>query len=236
VFLLLLALPTTAFGDSGGATINSLPESEEVEVAFEVQHECYSQSCVWAAYASAYSASTECPATFDSSHYVGSGNVETAGGNSTGRFSFAPALRTSSSEVIVCLYVESGSSTTLVGQSHPFNLITHREVLPQPAGPPARYPAKLSVWVHVLHRCEFIPHIRINGHGAVGGNIVWALYRVGRRHLLRLDGETSAAEDTFSAGGYPSGGTFRFVARFLGDENLLPSNGAASTTFHLKRC
>jgi len=124
-----------------------------------------------------------------------------------------------------------------VGQSHPFNIATGTEVLPQEPGPPPRTPTHVSVWVHVIHRCNFVPHVRFNGEAAVGGNMAVALYRVGRHnHLTRLFTETGAAEDSFTEGEGYRAGTYRLAVRFLGDENLLPSSKSASVVFHLARC
>jgi hypothetical protein len=131
--LLLSAAP--ALADSGGATIESLPESGELEGFAQVSHTCYEgQPCVWFAAAAAYSASAGCPDTFDATHGVWQSPVEKYGIKTVGSFAFDPVAlgRT----IILCLYVYSEGSYSLVGQSHPFDRATHREVLPQPAPAP----------------------------------------------------------------------------------------------------
>jgi hypothetical protein len=136
----LLAMPADASADSGGATIRRLPESEQLQVSAEVHHQCSGTSpteaggsCPWFAQASEYPASTACPIVFDVSHSVWTGPVETYAGTTFGTFAFNP--RQSSGAVQVCLYVYSEGSS-LVGQSHPFDLNTGREILPAPPSPP----------------------------------------------------------------------------------------------------
>jgi hypothetical protein len=235
----LLVIPATAAADSGGATVRTLPESEELQVSVEVQHECASEKyCGWYGEATAYSASVECPSAFDLSHGVSvePGEVKTEGGTGSWTFAFNPSGL--ASEVVVCLYIYSGGEESLVGQSHPFNRATGREVLPQlpqEPGPPPRYPTRTSVSVSVRH-CEVWPHIAVNGKKNVGGDIAWAIYQVGRHnHLTRLGGGRGPVASPFEPGEYNTG-TYRFSARFLGDENLLPSRSSASATFHIKHC
>jgi len=90
IVLALCVFPVRAAADSGGATVHTLPESSSLEVQAEVQHECAESRCVWYAQAAVYAAETECPQTFDVSHYVGSGSVETGTGSSSWRFAFSP--------------------------------------------------------------------------------------------------------------------------------------------------
>lgn len=153
LILAVLVLPATASADSGGATIRTLPESQELEVSLELHHECDGEpGCFWFGQATAYSATVGCPITADDSHSVWSGEVKSGEGASRATFAFNPYGL--SSEVIVCLYVDEGSESTLVGESHPFNRSTGREVLPSsPAteGPVALWkPLSLKtaeVWV-----------------------------------------------------------------------------------------
>lgn len=125
--LVILGPAASAVADSAGATIRSLPESAELQVHAEYHHEC-SGSCAWFTEASAYSASTGCPAVFDDTHSVWSGPVEMTEGTSTANFAFNPyGLQ---DEIIVCLYIWSNNESSLVGESHNFNRATGREVLP----------------------------------------------------------------------------------------------------------
>jgi len=152
--LSFLGTPGIAAADSGGATIRSLPESEQLQVSAEVHHQCSGTSpteaggsCPWFAQASEYPASTECPIVFDISHGVWTGPVETYAGTSFGTFAFNP--RQSSGAIQVCLYVYAEGSS-LVGQSHPFNLNTGREILPAPPSRPPSPEPSLSG----LRQCE----------------------------------------------------------------------------------
>jgi hypothetical protein len=153
--LLLSAAP--ALADSGGATIESLPESGELEGFAQVSHACYEgQSCVWFATAAAYSASAGCPDTFDATHGVWQSPVEKYGIKTVGSFAFDPAPlgRT----IILCLYVYSEGSYSLVGQSHPFDRMTGREVLPvsKPKGPSTFHRPCGTVKVHGIRYGVFI--------------------------------------------------------------------------------
>ncbi len=129
--LTVLVAPTVAQADSAGATVRTLPQSEELQVHAEYHHECSGEpgTCDWFTEASAYSSSAGCPAVFDASHIIWSGPPET-GSLSFANFSFAP--NGLGSEIVVCLYIWSNEESTLVGQSHPFNRETGREVLPRP--------------------------------------------------------------------------------------------------------
>jgi hypothetical protein len=143
----LLALPSIAGADSGGATIRSLPESQELQVSAAVHHECPgflsqpTSSCAWFAGATQYPAGTECPITFDDTHSVWVGPLETVPGTTYGTFAFRPTESTGA--VHVCLFVFAEGSS-LVGQSHPFNLDTGTEVLPPPPSPPPSPEPSLS--------------------------------------------------------------------------------------------
>lgn len=227
-----LVFSASASADSGGATVSTLPESSSLEVRAEVQHECGSESiCVWYGEAAAYAASSECPSTFDESHYVGSGSVENSAGSSSFRFAFSPGEFRG--EVVICLYVNA-EETNLVGQSHPFDITAGREVLPQPQRPPPRSPAKTTAWVTV-RGCSVLPHVAVNGEKNIGGDITWTIYRQRGRKLIREGGERAPEAASFEAGEYPDG-TYRFAARFLGDSNLRPSPKPASIIFHVKHC
>lgn len=151
--LAVLASPIAAQADSGGATIRSLPESSELQVAVEVRHDCPgyaygpTESCTWFATAAAYGSESGCPVVFDSSHGVWVGRVETFPGTSYGSFAFNPYNLPRL--VVVCLYV-NGESEEQVGQSHPFDRLTGREVLPPPPEPPPSPEASLDG----LRECE----------------------------------------------------------------------------------
>lgn len=137
-----LVVAPSALADSAGATVHSLPESEQLEVHAEVRHQCpgylsEGEQCDWFASASAYSAASGCPSVFDASRGIWIGPTESTPGKSTGNFAFTPyGLE---SEIVVCLYVSAEGSSTLVGESHPFNRLTGREVLPAPKPPPERH-------------------------------------------------------------------------------------------------
>jgi hypothetical protein len=225
--LLLLVFPAAAQANSAGATVRTLPESSNVEVHVEFQHECGSEFCVWGGRAAAYSASVGCPGTLDPSHEVWwSGPIDVS--STSGSFALNPAGL--GSVIQICLYY---NSEELVGESHPFDLNAGREVLPPPE--PRRSPARTSVRMTV-HRCQILPHVAVNGETNIGGNITWALYRVGRHgRLTRLFTATYPEESGFEAGEEPNG-TYRFNVRFLGDENLLPSAKAASVVFRVRHC
>jgi hypothetical protein len=218
-----------ANADSGGATLSTLPESEEVQASVTVRHDCSEEDCFWFGEAAAYSASAGCPYTFDVSHSVWVGDVESEGGVSFGTFAFSPYGL--SNPIVLCLYVNVNSENSLVGESHEFDLNRGSEVLPQP---PARDPAKTAVGVTV-RGCRVWPHVTVNGTKRVGGDIHWAVYRVGPHHITLLGGGTSAENSSFEPGEYKAG-IYRFSARFLGDANLLPSPTAESTTFRVKHC
>jgi hypothetical protein len=131
--LAAVVAPAAALGDSGGATIRALPESGALQASVEVQHQCpgYSygptESCNWFATAAAYGAESGCPVVFDLSHSVWVGHAETYPGTSLGTFAFNPYGLPR--DIVVCLYV-NGEAEGLVGQSHPFDRLTGREVLP----------------------------------------------------------------------------------------------------------
>jgi hypothetical protein len=142
-------IPSTAQADSGGATISGLPESSSVQVFAEVSHTCYTgQPCDWFATAAAYSASSGCPDVFDATHGAWQSPIEIYGIKTVGNFALDPfgLGRT----VVVCLYVYSEGSFSLVGQSHPFDRVTGREILPPPPGPPPSPEASLDG----LRQCE----------------------------------------------------------------------------------
>jgi len=138
-----VAAPSTALGDSGGATIRALPESQALQASVEVHHQCRgyaygpTESCNWFATAAAYGAESGCPAVFDLSHGVRIGHAETYPGTSSGTFAFNPYRLPR--DIVVCLYV-NGEAEGLVGQSHPFDRVTHREILPQPKPAPKPKP------------------------------------------------------------------------------------------------
>ena len=127
-------IPAAAQADSGGATIRSLPESEELQVSVEVRHDCPgyayrpTESCNWFGEAAAYGAGG-CPIVFDLSHSVWVGPAETFPGVSSGTFAFNPYGLPR--DVVVCLYIHAGEDN-VVGQSHPFDRVTGREILPRP--------------------------------------------------------------------------------------------------------
>jgi hypothetical protein len=217
--------------------VRALPESSEVEVNATVEHQCGfgSSECSWYGQAAAYAAGTECPSVFDLSHGVGSGRVEQGSGSSSWQFAFPPyGIGTI---IKICLYVNA-EEDRLVGESHPFNLNTHSEVLPQPSQPsqppppPRRYPTKTTVAVS-LHGCKFWPHVAVNGKKEIGGKIVWAIYFLYKGRWHREVARTEEVAGAFRAFTYTRG-TYRFSARFLGDENLLPSAQGATYVFRIK--
>jgi hypothetical protein len=222
VLVALALLPSLAHADSGGATISTLPDSQQLQGNVEVHHECGIASCFWFGEAAQYPANIECPFVYDGSHGVWVGPVEQGSGTSSGSFSFFPE----SSTVVLCLYVNA-EGTNLVGQSHPFNVRTGGEVLPPP---PRRYPSRTSVYVTV-HGCKIKPHILINDSSeSIGGKSAWTLIG-GHEHTRG----TIPANDEWQYFKMPPG-RYRFSARFLGDSHLLPSTKAASVAFRIKHC
>jgi len=227
---LLLAIPVTADAASGGATVSPLPESAELQVSVEIQNECSTEGCSWFGQATAYSASVVCPSSADDSHSVWTGSIETSH-STRGTFAFSPyGLE---NEIVVCLYVVEGSQSYYVGQSHPFDRTTGREVLPQP---PPRYPTTTTVKVTV-RGCHFLPHVYVNGKTNIGGYIKQVWRRVWRGHRERSESEVT------EAGGYRWGkkpappGNYSISARFLGDSNLLPSPKFGAAYFTISsRC
>lgn len=127
-----------ALADSGGATVQSLPESESLQVSAEVHHECSSgeSGCYWYASAAVYSAGAGCPYVFDATRGVWIGSIESSAGTSFGSFSFTPYEL--EAEVVVCLYVNADGSSSNVGQSHPFNRRTGSESCRSRRGEPPR--------------------------------------------------------------------------------------------------
>jgi hypothetical protein len=133
--VLILATPGVAGADSGGATVQPLPESSELEVAAELHHQCgEGEGCSWFGEAAAYSASAECPFAYDASRGVWVGEVQSSAGTVSAHFAFDPSRL--ERVVVVCLYVYAGGENTWVGQSHPFDRYTGREILPPPSSPP----------------------------------------------------------------------------------------------------
>lgn len=165
--------PAAARADGGGATVRALPESSSVEVSARVEHSCASETpCAWFAAAAVYSSSSGCPYSFDATHGVWQSGLEEVGVPTDGHFTISGfTLAKMEATIVVCLYVYSEGSTTLVGQSHPFDRATGREVLPPPAEAPAperhrrraRYDSELckpvrglggnapSVWIMHVH-------------------------------------------------------------------------------------
>jgi hypothetical protein len=97
---------------------------------------------------------------------------------------------------------------------------------------PARHPARTSVGVTV-HGCSILARVAVNGEKYVDGKIVWAFYRLVGTRWRRISGGTTEFERPF-APVKASVGTYRFSARFLGGEDLLPSKQFANTTFRIK--
>jgi hypothetical protein len=130
--VVVLGAPSAALADSGGATISALPESSSLQGWVEVHHDCPgyaygpTESCNWFGTAAVYGAESGCLAVFDVSHSVWVGPAETYPGMSLGRFAFNPYGLPR--DIVLCLYV-NGEAEGLVGQSHPFDRATHREIL-----------------------------------------------------------------------------------------------------------
>jgi hypothetical protein len=125
----------SALADSGGAAIRALPESEEIQVSAEVHHNCPEylsepdSTCDWFAEASTYPSSVECPITFDASHNAWSGELQTTPGASNNTFAILPYGLPR--DIHVCLYVYAENESTLVGQSHVFDRLSGRELVPR---------------------------------------------------------------------------------------------------------
>jgi len=128
--------------DSGGATISALPESSNVQAHVEIDHNCYIERfCDWYGEASAYLSSIECPSVFDESHgvWIQNESIRTQSETVSEEFSFDPSFAwegyATNPAIKLCLYANAETSS-LVGESHPFNLYTKREILPKPHSPP----------------------------------------------------------------------------------------------------
>lgn len=232
VALVALVTAQTAHADSGGATINALPDSSNLEAHIEVRHECPGvfqserERCFWYGEATQYPAGTECPAVADPSHLVGSGSVEEGPGTDSASFEFDPE----SQEVALCLYVWEGANTSLVGQSHPFDTQTSSEVLPQPK---PRQPTRAVLAVKVFDGCK--AHIYANaissGEDEHGGS--WSGAELWAPRKAKLIAASSTQPWFWTIEG--PAGTYRFRMHFDGSATLLPSP-AATVVFRLRGC
>ena len=233
ILIALALLPSVARADSGGATINTLPDSSQLEGHVEVSHECggvfkseREQPCQWFAETTQYPASVECPGVYDGSHGVWVGPIEQGSATSSGSFSFIPEA----SEVVLCLYIYT-EGTSLVGHSHPFDTRTSSEVSP---GPIAKVPSRASLTVDVFAGCSAHIYSSVDSlYGEPSGKGKWtARYRVPHHAKVSL-AFTSTLGWEWSVTGPP--GTYRFSARYDGDPQVGASSFTA-TTFRLRRC
>lgn len=129
----VLAWPAAVLADTGTGSIYALPYSQELEGSVQITHECTESPCFWFGEVSAYPAATQCPQVFDISHSVWVGELKESpkgSWSSFGHFSFTPEEPGSAT---LCLYVNAGSESDLVGQA---TRAPEPEVL-APASPPA---------------------------------------------------------------------------------------------------
>lgn len=225
--LAAMLIPAAARADSGGATINTLPDSSQLEGHAEVSHECASESCVWFGEATQYPANIECPAIYDGSHgvWVGS-SLEHGSGTSGGNFAFIPEAGV----VHLCLYV-SAEGEDLVGQSHPFNTATGSEVLPQPPSPPPSQHTTLSIKVRVYLGCYAHIYTHLNPEPDGGGDlsVSWETPGSAKPRFLPV---SSKQPWYWAIKGPPS--KYTFTVHYTGTAGYLPSHGTA--VFRLHRC
>jgi hypothetical protein len=234
ILIALVLLPSVALADSGGATINTLPDSYQLEGRVEIQHQCGGvfkaerESCLWYGEASQYPANVECPGTFDLTHsvWIQGGALESGSGTSSGSFSFVPE----SPEVVLCLYVHDEGEDHLVGQSHPFSTATGSEVLPRP---PGRQPTRASLQVRVFDGCKAHVYADARGGGEEerGGSWSDAELRGPSKAKLRT---ASRKQPWFLTVEGPAG-SYRVSMRFDGNATLLPSP-LATAAFRLRPC
>jgi hypothetical protein len=231
ILIALVLLPSVAHADSGGATINTLPDSPQLEGHVEIQHECggvfkseRERPCPWFGEAAQYPASVECPGVYDGSHGVWVGSVEQGSTTSSGSFAFAPEA----SEVILCLYVSADSSEELVGRSHPFNTRTGGEVLPQPA--PKRA-TTTTLNVKVYGGCKAHIYAYVNGLPPVEGS--WSRGELWGPSKAKFLPVSNSQPWSLAIEGPP--GAYRFRMHYDGGAELQPSP-PATVVFHLRRC
>jgi hypothetical protein len=232
ILIALALLPSVARADSAGATINTLPDSSQLEGHVEVNHECggvfkseREQPCPWFAEAAQYPANTACPGVYDESHGVWLGPIEHGSVTSSGNFSFIPEA----SDVVLCLYVNA-EGTSLVGHSHPFNTQTGSEVLPQSLG---RQPSRAVLRVRVYNGCKAHIYADARGGGEEERGGTWSdaeLWGPDKAKFLAVSG---IQPWIVAVEGPP--GDYRLRMHFDGNAALLPSP-PATTTFRLRRC
>jgi len=233
LILASLGAPPVASADSGGATINTLPDSSQLEGHVEVSHECggvfrseREGPCPWFAETAQYPAYIECPEVYDGSHGVWVGPLEQGSVTSSGTFPFTPEA----SEVVLCLYVNT-EGTSLVGQSHPFNTQTGSETLPQP---PQRQHTEAALMVKVFDGCKAHIYASARGAGEEERGGAWSGAELwGPRKGAKLLPATGKQPWFWTVVGAP--GSYRFRMRFDGNSTLLPSP-PATVAFQLRRC
>lgn len=228
ILIALVFLPSVARADGGGATINTLPDSSQLEGHVEIQHECgdglfrseREQPCPWFGEAAQYPANVGCPGVYDESHGVWVGPVEEGSTTSNGSFSFSPEA----SEVVLCLYVDA-EGTSFVGKSHPFNPRTGGE------SRPTRLSTTTILEVKVYSGCDAHIYASVDGIEPEEGS--WSratLWGPSKAKFLPVPNE---APWTVAVKGPP--GTYRLRMHYAGSARLRPSP-PATVVFHLRRC
>lgn len=220
----LALLPSVALADSGGATINTLPDSTRLEGHVEVEHQCPRggslATCFWFGEAAQYPASVECPAVFDVTHSVWVGSEEESTEATTGSFAFAPEATV----IRLCLYVEEEGSS-LVGESHPFSTQTGSEPRPQ------RQATRTTFNVRIYGGCKAHIYAYVNGGEPSEGS--WSDASLNGPSKARFLPVSDTQPWTLAVEG-PTG-TYSLRMHYAGSSHLLPSP-AATVRFRLRRC
>lgn len=98
---------------SGGVTFTKLPDSTEAQANVVASHTCASSeaSCVWFGQASQYDSTVRCPASFDVSHTIWTGPVQTTDTSVRQAVAFQPLPFP---RVQVCVYVTDVATGTVL--------------------------------------------------------------------------------------------------------------------------
>jgi hypothetical protein len=225
--LVALALPAAAYADSGTGSINSLPDSQELEASVQVEHTCKEGSCVWFAEASAYPPETACPESLDLSHSVWIGEVkDSPAGTWTdfGHFSFAPE---EADAATICLYVNVEGESTLAGR------VERPARSPEPATPA---PTVLAVGVsHYDHDCRAHVTVSVVGEGPLADEVIVRLAGPRGRHLVPkpLLSGSSVSREVWAVTG--PRGSYEITVQYPGSV-LWPASKPVTARFALRRC
>ena len=224
---LALVLPTAASADSGTGNISTLPDSQELEGSVQIAHECTESPCFWFAEVSAYPAATECPQTFDASHGAWVGEIkESPKGSWTsfGHFSFTPEEPGSAT---LCLYVNAGSESNLVGD------VTRAPRSRAPSDTPPHALQSLKVKIYD-HGCRAHVVATVPDEGPLGEELRASLMGPKGRHLYREPLATNSVSQEVWAVTGPRG-SYEMTVSYPGDV-LWPAYKPVTVRFALRRC